>query len=808
MLNTVGPFSKWGPEVVQACLAAGAHYTDTTGEQDWLITCDEQYGADFAAAGLLLAPGIAQMYTTGEIAAEVALEKPGLDTLDIAVFWGGSPTIASTQTILFNAALSNAHYLEQNSYVAFDPEGGHTQLVIPGQHELGLALPWGGTSHPVWYRRDPRVANVKALGGVFNRALMLGVPQIVAAAIEATKDMEADEKYAALAATAAQVMSSMPPRENPRLNKSLDSVHASGPLGRAHCVIHGNQNYKQTGLLQAYAAYSLLQQPPEAGRVRLGLPGVRAPRAARRAALVRPGLRAGADGRGLGVRLADYLDKGASLRPDAPCLTTDGATSSYAEVQALSVRVAAALEAQGVSPGDTVAILSANDPVAFTTVFGISRAGAVWCPINPRNEASENRELLELFECRALVFQASFAPLVEQIRHDLPALTTLVCLDGQVDGALTWTAFLEGGGSPAPAEPVDDVAMIVGTGGTTGRPKGVLLTNRNLETMTAITLMSYPFEGRPVYLALAPLTHAAGVLCFPVLALGGEVVVMRAPDVGGFLEHVERHRVTHTFLPPTLIYMALAHERLDATDLTSLQCFWYGAAPMSAARLEEALTRIGPVMAQLFGQTEAPMMISTLAPRDHFRPDGSVAHERLSSAGRPAPLVTVSIMADDGSLLPTGETGEIVVRGSLVMAGYHRDPEATATASAHGWHHTGDIGYLDPDGYLFIVDRAKDMVITGGFNVYSTEVEQALMAHPDVQDCAVVGLPDDKWGERVVAVVQPRVGSTPDPAEVAAFVKARIGSVKAPKQVELWSDLPRSKVGKVLKTDIKARLAH
>ncbi|SDD71084.1 DUF5938 domain-containing protein [Nocardioides lianchengensis] len=262
VLNTVGPFSKWGPEVVEACLAAGAHYTDTTGEQDWLITCDEQYGADFAAAGLLLSPGLAQMYTTGEIAAEIALETPGLDTLDIAVFWGGSPTIASTQTILFNAALSGAHYLEQNAYVPFDPEGGHTELVLPGQHEVALALPWGGTSHPVWYRRDPRVANVKALGGVFNKQLMLAVPQIVAGAVEATKDMNPDDKYAALVATASQVMSEMPPRENPRLNKSLDSVHASGPLGRAHCVIHGNQNYKQTGLMQAYAAYSLLQQPP------------------------------------------------------------------------------------------------------------------------------------------------------------------------------------------------------------------------------------------------------------------------------------------------------------------------------------------------------------------------------------------------------------------------------------------------------------------------------------------------------------------------------------------------------------------
>lgn len=260
--NTVGPFARYGPEVVEACLAAGVHYLDTTGEQDWVITCDEKYGADFAAAGLLLAPGVAQMYTTGEIAAQLCLERPGLDTLDIAVFWGGSPTIASTQTILVNAAMSTPHYLEQNTYQPWDPEAGLYSLSIPGQHELALALPWGGTSHPVWFKKDPRVATVRALGGVFNRPLMLGVPQIVAAALEATKDMDLDAKYDALDATAAQVMNQMPPRENPRLNKSLDSVHASGPLGRAHCVIHGNSNYKQTGLLQAYAAYALLQQPP------------------------------------------------------------------------------------------------------------------------------------------------------------------------------------------------------------------------------------------------------------------------------------------------------------------------------------------------------------------------------------------------------------------------------------------------------------------------------------------------------------------------------------------------------------------
>ncbi|TWP36214.1 DUF5938 domain-containing protein [Leekyejoonella antrihumi] len=262
VLNTVGPFSKWGGTVVEAALAVGAHYTDTSGEQDWLITCDEQYGADFAAKGLLLSPGTAQMYTTGEIAAELCLEKPGLDTLDIAVFWGGSPTIASTQTILINAATSVANHLFQNAYAPFDPTQGLVPLVVPGQHELALSLPWGGTSHPVWFRHDPRVANCKAQGGLFDTALMNGVPQIVAAALEATKDMTEEDRDAALTATAAQVMDHMPPRENPRINKSLDSVHASGPLGRAHCVIYGNSNYKQTGLLQAYTAYSLLQQRP------------------------------------------------------------------------------------------------------------------------------------------------------------------------------------------------------------------------------------------------------------------------------------------------------------------------------------------------------------------------------------------------------------------------------------------------------------------------------------------------------------------------------------------------------------------
>ena len=539
------------------------------------------------------------------------------------------------------------------------------------------------------------------------------------------------------------------------------------------------------------------------------------------------------------MRIVDFLDKGASLGPEAACLTTDGETLTYAQVRSLSFEVAGAVVASGVEPGAKVAILSANDPVAFCCVFGISRAGAVWCPINPRNEAAENRELLDLFDCSVLLFQASFAPLVDRIRPELPMIHTWVCLDGSIDGALTWDEFLARGsltggsltgglltrgGAPDPAPvsrvesavgtpaggvdraPAGDLAMIVGTGGTTGRPKGVMLTGTNLETMTALTLMGYPFDGRPVYLALAPLTHAAGVLCFPILCHGGEIVIMRSPDVGAFLRLIALHRVTHTFLPPTLIYMVLGHEALDRTKLTSLQCFWYGAAPMSATRLAEALLRIGPVMAQLFGQTEAPMMVSMMPPADHFRPDGSIATERLASAGRPAPLVTVAIMDPDGRLLEAGARGEIVIRSALVTPGYYKNPAATAEASAHGWHHTGDIGYLGEDGFLFIVDRAKDMIITGGFNVYSTEVEQAIMQHPDVQDCAVVGLPDEKWGERIEAVVQVSPGRQVDAAELIDFVKGRLGSVKAPKAVHIWADLPRSKVGKILKVDVKSRL--
>ncbi len=271
--NMVGPFSKYGPEVAEACLAAECHYTDTTGEQDWVLDAKTRWGDKFAAKGLLLSPGVAQMYTTGEIAANICLETPGVDTLDILVLWKGFPTYASTQTI-FAILQAKWYYLEQNKFVEW-AQNTHFDVNVPGQHVHALVTPWAGTSHPVWFKDDPRVANCKALGGVFAREVMEGFVATQKMFEEQIKPLPPDQQQAALANIAASIQAGMPPREHQRVNVSLDSVYASGPLARVHCVIHGVSNYKQTGLLQAHAAYSLLQC--------LSLPGLRAPRASRRA---------------------------------------------------------------------------------------------------------------------------------------------------------------------------------------------------------------------------------------------------------------------------------------------------------------------------------------------------------------------------------------------------------------------------------------------------------------------------------------------------------------------------------------------
>lgn len=258
--NTAGPFIKFGPEVVEAALQIGADYLDTTGEQDWVLSARDRWGAQFAAKNILLAPGVAHMYTTSEIAANIALEPGGYDSLDILVFWKGLPTFASTQTI-FTILKADWFYLEQNQLVPWDHLSAF-DVTVPGYHEQAVAVPWGGMSHPIWFQNDPRVSSVRAIGGVLNRAIMENVGQTVQMFEEQIRPLEPEAQEKALADIAAGLQASMPPRENPRVNRSVDSVHASGPLGRSHVVIHGNSNYKQTGLLQAFAAFSLMQQRP------------------------------------------------------------------------------------------------------------------------------------------------------------------------------------------------------------------------------------------------------------------------------------------------------------------------------------------------------------------------------------------------------------------------------------------------------------------------------------------------------------------------------------------------------------------
>jgi hypothetical protein len=256
----VGPFRRYGPDTVEAALNAGCHYIDTTGEQDWYMTAQSRWDARFAERELILSPGMAQMYSTGEIAANICLETAGVDTLDILVLWSGFPTVGSIETI-FGTLKPDWYYLDQSKYVAWDHRTAK-DVVVPGMHETCMAVPWGGTGHPVWFKNDPRVSNCRALGGVFDRTVMDGWLTTVAMFEDQLKGLPDDEQTAKLSEIAASVQAGMPPRENPRINKSIDSVHASGPLAHVHCVIHGNCNYKQTGLLQAYAAYSLLRKPP------------------------------------------------------------------------------------------------------------------------------------------------------------------------------------------------------------------------------------------------------------------------------------------------------------------------------------------------------------------------------------------------------------------------------------------------------------------------------------------------------------------------------------------------------------------
>jgi acyl-CoA synthetase (AMP-forming)/AMP-acid ligase II len=508
------------------------------------------------------------------------------------------------------------------------------------------------------------------------------------------------------------------------------------------------------------------------------------------------------------MAIIDFFDRGYLLNRDGIAYVMDDSEWTYAEAYAVTCSVANGLIASGFGKGRHGAVLAGNDPLAWMCVLGMWRAGLAWIPLNPRSPAVETINLLEGFDGEVLFFHKAFTSLVEEIRSACPQLALLVCIDGQVDGTITLADWLESQPATPPVVNHDpeDLIAIMPTGGTTGLPKGVMQTHRNmhLSVLNGIINTPYPAGTPIVNLAAAPMTHSSGFLSLSATARGGKVIVLTKPDPVTLLDSIAQHGVTELFLPPTVIYALIAMPGIEQRPFSSLHYIMYGAAPMSVDKLRRAIEVFGPVMMQGYGQTEAPGSIAFLRPGDHFV-DGAVAPEnRLSACGLPAVTNAIAIKDDAGLPLPQGSAGEICVRGDIVMKGYYKQPDRTAEAIVDGWLHTGDIGHLDADGFLHITDRKKDLIISGGFNVYPSEVEQVIWSHPSVLDCAVIGVPDPQWGEAVKAVVELKPGTSVTGAELIGLCKERLGSVKAPKSVDFIASLPRSPVGKVLKKDLRA----
>jgi acyl-CoA synthetase (AMP-forming)/AMP-acid ligase II len=427
--------------------------------------------------------------------------------------------------------------------------------------------------------------------------------------------------------------------------------------------------------------------------------------------------------------------------------------------------------------------------------------------LNVRNSVLENIDVIKMFDVQVLIFDSSIEEHIASIKESCPSVKVVICFDRATSKyGPSLSDLIAGFPEQAPdiQRKPDDVTILAATSGTTGHPKGLMLTHLNFESMVAGFGIVMPHDEPPVNLVVAPLSHAAGFLALSTLPYGGTQLLIPKPDPGLIAEWIEKYRVTLLFLPPTLIYMMLAHPDVKKYDYSSLRYIIYGAAPMSVEKLREAISVFGPVLHQQYAQMEVPMVITVLTRADHMEALSSPDKQhRLLSCGRPGPFVRIGVMDDDGHFLPVGQPGEIVLRSLLVMKGYYKNPAATEEVSTFGWHHTGDVGRMDEDGFVYLVDRKKDMIISGGFNVYPAEVEQVLWSHPAVQDCAVIGIPDEKWGEAVTAVVELKPGLSVGTEELILLCKQRVGSVKAPKTVQFWPELPRSGTGKVLKREIR-----
>lgn len=492
---------------------------------------------------------------------------------------------------------------------------------------------------------------------------------------------------------------------------------------------------------------------------------------------------------------------------ERPCLLLGDRAMSYRELRESASKMVQALQAKGLKKGSRVAIISANRPEVLANIAAMQLLGCIGTPLHPLGSLDDHAYVLEAANIDALIFDASlFNEHASKLRERVPALKVLLGFGPNTagDDYLALADSFQPQHLSAPDVMPEEVSSIVFTGGTTGKPKGVMSTHQVTAYMTQIQLAEWEFPEEVRMLMATPLSHAAAAFFIPVLQKGGAFYVMQGFSPDEFFDLVEQHRITCTMLVPIMLNFLLDSARAGEADMSSMETIFYGASPISPARLQQGIALWGQIFYQFYGQSEAPMVLANLRRREHD-PDNP---ERLAACGRPSPWVHLALLDQQGEFVPHGEAGEICVRGPLVMKGYKDMPGETAQAFAGGWLHTGDVGRFDEGGFLYIVDRTKDMIVSGGFNVFPREVEDVLATHDAVSQVAVIGVPDEQWGEAVKAVVvlQSNTAASADlSSELQQLVKQHKGSVQTPKSIDYVDAIPITPVGKPDKKALRQR---
>jgi fatty-acyl-CoA synthase len=501
--------------------------------------------------------------------------------------------------------------------------------------------------------------------------------------------------------------------------------------------------------------------------------------------------------------LADVPRAQAFRRGGAPALVFEGKTTTFAEVDAMASRVANALIASGVRTQERIAYLGKNTDHFLSCLLGACKARATLTPFNFRLTASEIASLLEDSGARLVIVGADVIDLADQAIASLPTKLRKIALGFDRAGyepLEAWIAAAEPGDPRLEADPEDDVIQVY-TSGTTGAPKGVRLTNRNYLATFRLTTASggLSYEPGDTVLAAMPFFHVAGAnIALIAMASGARSAILRDPAPHLILDLIGKERINHAFLAPALIQMLMQAPGIDSADFSSMRTLTYGASPISEDLLKRATARFRCEFVQLYGMTETCGAGTFLSHADHHPAKGKVR-----SCGVAWPGLELKIVGEDGTEVARGAVGEVRIRSPAVMKGYWNKPDATAAAVQDGWMLTGDAAYMDEDGYVFIYDRVKDMIRTGGESVYPAEVENALSSHPAIADAAVIGVPDDTWGETVKALVVLKPGAPPKAADIIAWTRGRIAHFKAPKSVDFIDLIPRNATGKVLRRELR-----